>query len=214
VEHCVERHFEVAKKLGCTEENLTFVLDIPVNAYENVQKLLLQKGINTDKPYVAIHPGGGWFSRRWAPERYAALIDKIASETSLPVVLVGGKEGGAGERGLNEEIKGKSKSNITDLTGLLNIKELAALLKKSAVFIANEAGPMHIATALGVPAVAILGPTNPSRTGPFGASTKIIQHKVECQPCRERSCKKRTCMELVTVEEVFNALKDKLKGTR
>jgi len=213
VEHCVERHFEVAKRLGCTEENLMFVLDIPAKAYENIKTLLSNNGIAPDKPFVAVHPGGGWISRRWMTERYAALIDKITSETGLPVVLVGGKEGGAGEKGLNEEIKGMAKSRIVDLTSMLDIKELAALLKKSAVFIANEAGPMHIATALGVPSVAILGPTDPARTGPFGKGTTIIQHKVECQPCRERSCKKRTCMELVTVDEVFSTVKGKLKGT-
>jgi ADP-heptose:LPS heptosyltransferase len=190
-----------------------FVLDIPAKAYENIKTLLSNNGIAPDKPFVAVHPGGGWISRRWMTERYAALIDKITSETGLPVVLVGGKEGGAGEKGLNEEIKGMAKSRIVDLTSMLDIKELAALLKKSAVFIANEAGPMHIATALGVPSVAILGPTDPARTGPFGKGTTIIQHKVECQPCRERSCKKRTCMELVTVDEVFSTVKGKLKGT-
>ncbi len=210
--HCVDRHFAVAEYLGCSQEDNKFNVEVSPSDSENIEKLLLRKGLIQGKSCVAIHPGGGWTSRRWAPERFSALIDKISKEAEMQIVLVGGKEGGAGEKGLNELIIDKAAgSKVIDLTGILSLGELKAVLKKCSVFVANEAGPMHLATALGVPSVALLGPTDAKRTGPFGGKTLIIQHKIECQPCRERSCSKRTCMELITVDEVFNAVKKELK---
>jgi lipopolysaccharide heptosyltransferase II len=210
--HCVERHFAVASYLDCTEEDKFFKIETSQAVFENLDKIFAEKGIDTAKPFAAIHPGGGWLARRWAAERYSQLIDRVSSELGLQIVLVGGKEGGAGEKGLNEEIISKSEAKIFDFTGLLDLKELAGTLKKCAVFVANEAGPMHIATALNIPAVAIIGPTDPGRTGPYKGNTNIIRHKVSCQPCRNRNCATKECMELVTVDEVFDAVKSKLKS--
>ena len=86
-----------------------------------------------------------------------------------------------------------------------------AIFKLANLFIANEAGPMHIATALKIPAIAILGPTDAKRTGPFGKTTTIFQKKVSCQPCRNRTCRKVDCMKLVLVDEVFCEVSRKLK---
>ena len=210
--HCVQRHLAVAKFLGCQEGDLKFNISIPVEAEKKINDLLAEGGVLPGKPVIAVHPGGGWFSRRWFAERYSELISRLIWELGATIVLVGGKEGGAGEKGLNEEIISRVSGKVLDLTGKLTLKELAALLKRADVFVANEAGPMHIANGLGVKSVAILGPTDPKRTGPFGKNTVIIQHKVECQPCRQRNCETKKCMELVTVDEVFNAVKSQLRS--
>jgi len=210
--HCIERHLAVSKYLGCSAENPVFNISIPEEAEKKIDEIFSKNGITGDKKLLIIHPGGGWISRRWFPERYGELISKAVKELNVRVILVGGKEGGADEKGLNEKVIEKAGVKVLDLTGMLDLKELAALLKRADVFLANEAGPMHIANGLNVKSIAILGPTDPKRTGPFGKNTVIIQHKVECQPCRERSCKTKKCMELVTVEEVFEAVKTKLKA--
>ena len=212
--HCVQRHLAVAKFLGCETVNPKFNISVPGEATEKINNLMAESGVIAGKPVIAVHPGGGWFSRRWYPGRFSALINKLIDELGANIILVGGKEGGAGEKGLNEDVISGIKGSVLDLTGKLTLKELAALLKRADVFIANEAGPMHIANGLGVKSVAILGPTDPKRTGPFGEKTVIIQHKVECQPCRERNCKTKKCMELVTVDEVFEAVKSQLRGTK
>jgi len=208
--HCVDRHFAVAERLGCSPEDKVFNVVVGARDSAAVESKLLRLGMSPGKPYAVIHPGGGWLSRRWFPERFAKLIEKISKETGIQTVLVGGKEGGANEKGLNGEIIGLADAKVIDLTGELDLKELSALLKNCSVFVANEAGPMHIATALSVPSVAILGPTDAARTGPFGGETTVIQHNVECQPCRERNCAKMECMKLVTVDEVYNAVREKL----
>ena len=147
---------------------------------------------------------------------FAETIDLINKNYDVNIILIGGKEGGASEKGLDEEIiselseEQNGTKKITNLTGKLSLKQLMALFKISGVFFANEAGPMHIATALKVPAVAILGPTDAKRTGPFKGNTKVIQKKISCQPCRNRTCTKKDCMKLVCVEEVFEEISKKL----
>ncbi|MCX5782177.1 MAG: lipopolysaccharide heptosyltransferase II [Elusimicrobia bacterium] len=212
--HSIERNLEVAKYLKCKSKGLEFSIFIPEEVKNKIQNIFAVNKITSEKPIIAIHPGGGWISRRWFPERYSELINRLINELNAQVIMVGGKEGGAGEKGLNEEIISNVKGKVLDLTDQLNLKELAALLSKVNIFVANEAGPMHIANALNMPSIAILGPTNAKRTGPFGNKTIVIQHKVECQPCRKRNCKNKKCMELISIEEVFQAIKQQLNKVR
>ncbi|MCA6071979.1 MAG: lipopolysaccharide heptosyltransferase II [Endomicrobium sp.] len=206
--HCVERHFEVAKYLGCTYE-VNYSISIPEECFKSVREKLLKENINLDK-VIGIHPGGGWISRRWDSYKFAVLAGKLKTELGADVVLVGGKEGGTSEKDLNKEIIVDAGIKMVDMAGKFTLKELCAFLKMCKVFVGNEAGPMHIATALNTQTVAILGPTDAKRTGPYGGSTKIIQHQVDCQPCRNRNCKDVICMKNITVAEVFSEIKRKL----
>ncbi|MDR1196251.1 MAG: DUF374 domain-containing protein [Endomicrobium sp.] len=209
--HCIERHMEVSKYLGC-DEKIEYPISIAESDFESVRKKLAAEKVDVTK-IAGIHAGGGWLSRRWKPERYAALAQRLKNELGADIVLVGGREGGSSEKGLNEEIISQAGVEICDLTGKLTLKELCAFFKLCRVFIANEAGPMHIATALQTPSVAILGPTNAKRTGPFGGKTKIIQHQFSCQPCRNRNCKNVLCMDDIKISEVFDEVKKKYENT-
>ncbi|MCL2335460.1 MAG: DUF374 domain-containing protein [Endomicrobia bacterium] len=203
--HCVDRHMSAAKYLGC-DETIEYPIYIPDSAFESVKEKLLSEGVDLSK-LMGIHPGGGWTSRRWGTANFAALAKRAKNELAADIVLVGGREGGSSEKGLNEEIVAAAGVKICDMTGKFTLKELCAFFKLCRVFVGNEAGPMHIATALGTKAVAILGPTNAKRTGPYKGNTHVLQHKVPCQPCRNRNCKDPVCMKSVTVDEVFEALK-------
>ena len=212
--HCIERHLAVAKYLGCDVDvnNLNYSLYIDEKYILEVKEILKKENIDLNKKIILIHPGGGWISRRWQSKKFAQIIDLINNNFDAAVILIGGKEGGASEKGLDEEIISLSKTKkIKNLTGKLSLKQLMAIFKLTNLFLANEAGPMHIATALKVPAIAILGPTDAKRTGPFKGNTTIIQKKVSCQPCRNRTCTKVDCMKLISVEEVFEEIKRKLQ---
>jgi lipopolysaccharide heptosyltransferase II len=208
VAHCVERHCAVVRYLGAPAAVPEYPLAPPSSEDSGrITALLREHNVADGDLLVAVHPGGGWTSRRWSGERFATLISRLLQDRKVRVALVGGKEGGATEKGLNEEIADQVHGGtLIDLTGHLSLKELIALFGRCRVFVGNEAGPLHIATALGIPAVAILGPTDPRRTGPFGGRTHVIQKKVPCQPCRERDCSRRECMDLVTVDEVHAAV--------
>ncbi|MDR2396035.1 MAG: DUF374 domain-containing protein [Endomicrobium sp.] len=206
--HCVGHHFEVAKYLGCPSD-INYPIYIPEQSFRIVTDKLLKENVNLEK-IVGIHPGGGWISRRWATSKYAQLSKKLKDELQADIVLIGGKEGGSSEKGLNEEIILDANVKITDMTGKFTLKELCAFLQMCKVFVGNDSGPIYIATALNVEAVAVFGPTSLSeRTGPYSRNTKVVQHKVKCQPCRNRNCANPKCMQGVAVDEVFEEIKKK-----
>jgi len=210
--HCVMRHLAVAKYLDCSLNNNTeYELKINEDEQNSASEVLKKCGVDSTKPYIVLFTGGGWLSRRWPIERFAKLCDEINNESIAQVVLIGGKEGGACEKGLNESLLSLSTTKIFDTTGLLSLQQLMYILSKAAAFVGNEAGPMHIAMALGTPCVAIIGPTDPNRTGPYGKNVIVVRKSVSCQPCRNRKCKNIKCMQLIGVDDVFSALKKVLK---
>ncbi|MDR1122880.1 MAG: lipopolysaccharide heptosyltransferase II [Endomicrobium sp.] len=205
--HCVERHFKVAKYLGCSDE-INYPIHIHGKNFRSVRDKLLKENVNLEK-IVGMYAGGGWLSRRWGTSKYAALAKRLKAELGADIILIGGKEGGSSENGINKEIISESGVYITDMIGKFTLKELCAFLQICKTFVGNEAGPMHIATALNVQSVAILGPTDAKRTGPYNGNTKIIQQKMECQPCRNRNCINSKCMQAITIDDVFEEVKKK-----
>ena len=163
-----------------------------------------------DERVVVFHIGGGWRSRRWDARRYAVLADRITALKGIRVMVVGGKEGGSKEDEPHRIFFESVKTPVINAVDALTLPELAALYKQTALFVGNEAGPMHIAVASGIPVMALLGPTNHLRTGPYGEKAVIIRHQLECQPCRNRNCTHKTCMEQITVDEVFTAVQHQL----
>lgn len=215
ISHCIERHLAVAKYLGCDfdTDKLDFHLEIKDKYINEVKEILKKENVDLNKKFVLVHPGGGWISRRWQSEKFAKVIDLINDKYDVNVMLIGGKEGGASEKGLDEEIVSMLEDKkVINLTGKLTLKQLMALFTMTDLFLANEAGPMHIATALKVPSIAILGPTDAKRTGPFRGKTIVVQKKVSCQPCRNRSCTKVDCMKLISVEEIFDLVQRHLNS--
>ena len=122
------------------------------------------------------------------------------------LIVIGGAEGGSKEDQLFQDLFSLIGVPVINLVQQLNLKQLIALLERAHLFVGNEAGPMHLATALGKPVVAIIGPTRPELTGPFGPKAGIVRKAVKCSPCRERNCADLTCMKAVEVSYVYEAV--------
>jgi ADP-heptose:LPS heptosyltransferase len=211
--HVLERHLLVAQSLGWHGPIPGYQLAPREEEIRNLEDLLKAMGLRQEGRLVVIHPGAGWISRRWPKERYAELIRRLAKRRDLTLILVGGPEGGASENEVFEHIRESCAGDLLDLSGRISLRMLMALLVKAHLFIGNEAGPLHLAGALGIPSVALLGPTRRFRTGPYSAKARVIQKMVPCAPCRNRSCKNRVCMEEISVEEVYQAVGEKLAET-
>ncbi|MBI4655452.1 MAG: lipopolysaccharide heptosyltransferase II [Elusimicrobia bacterium] len=165
--------------------------------------------------HIGISPGSVWDTKRWLPQRYAELIKKLNGRFKTKVLIIGGKNETAWNSDIEKEAGPDSCINIT---GKTNIPELMAVIKKLKLFITNDSGPMHIATALNVPTIAIFGPTT-KELGffPYGDIHKVIETPLKCRPCAlhgSRRCPKRhfLCMRLITTDMVFNAAVEMLKG--
>jgi len=159
---------------------------------------------------VGIHPGSGGTARDWRPERFGELGERIQRELGAKVVVTGVK----GERKLAEAVASKMSQSPVIIIGETSLKQLMAILEKESVFISNSTGPMHLAAAVGTPVVALFPPIracSPRRWGPWGKGHKVILPKVpECRKCTEAKCKVYDCMDKISVDEVFIAVKEVL----
>jgi len=163
-------------------------------------------------PLVVIHPAGGsnpgmsLSAKRWPPQRFAALADRLIEERGAQVCLVGGPDDGP----IAATIKEGMRQEPRDLTGRLTFGQLGALLEQCDLFIGHDTGAMHLAVAVGTPVVAIFGPSDPRMYGPYSERSVALWHDVGCNPCLlqgrwDATCCRFRCIEAVTVEEVWQA---------
>ena len=127
--------------------------------------------------------------------------------------------GGKNDSSEVEAVVNSMNKKAINLAGRLSLKQLTAFIKRCQVFVTNDSGPMHIAVAGKVPVIAIFGPTT-KELGfyPYGEGNVVIEKDLACRPCGLHGGNKCplgtfTCMKLITVDEVFNAVKEKLKST-
>lgn len=172
------------------------------------RELLRQEGMREGQPLYALCPGStNSRAKRWPTERYAALADRLISETGANVALVGSKD----EAEVSREVAGLMREKPLMLTGRTNLSEAVAILSLADMLITNDTGPSHIAAALGRPTLVIFGPTDPRTTRPFSEVAEIIRRPPDCAPCMLRDCPiDHRCMTAITPDEVFERAKARL----
>jgi len=195
--HAVDRYLKVAAFLNCRIDDVCFPLPLSFNSS-------LLTDLSIPKDYAVIAPGARWRTKRWPPEKFGELVSLLPLNT----VVVGGK----GDEGIAKEIVALSKGKADSLAGKTTLKELIEVIRGAQFFVSNDSGPMHIAAALGIPVLAIFGPTDPVRTGPYGRGHIVIREDVSCAPCFKRSCSDLRCMRDLSVEKVFEYVKTKLSS--
>ncbi len=189
--HAVDECMDVVKLL-CGKSDGAFKVEFPVN--------FPGRKLDENHPRVAFLPVSRWETKNWPADCYVEVIKSLRSSTGAAVFLIGGP----GDVRICGEIAGKAGAGI-NLAGKLSLAETGGLLKEMDLLIANDSGPMHMAVALGIPVLAIYGPTDPLRTGPYGLRNRIARTSLDCQPCFSRTCEKDgiPCMSGVTAEKVF-----------
>ena len=118
---------------------------------------------------VILNPGAGWGAKQWPPERYGVVAKVLAADGMKPIINFS-----PAERDLALEVESASEGRAIPLAS--SIGELVALTRRARLFIGGDTGPMHLAAALGVPVVAIFGPTDPARTGPYGTQSVVLRN--------------------------------------
>jgi len=173
--------------------------------------LLENLGINLKtNTIIGINPGAAYGSAKcWLPERFKVLNKRLLEDPNVYLIYFGDQ---AGTSLVDEICQGMDK-RVINLAGKTTIRGLMALIQKCSVFLTNDSGPMHIASALGTKLVALFGSTSDVKTGPFG-NNKIIHKHVECSPCYKRVCPiDFRCMTKISVEEVFQEIQKLLLNT-
>jgi len=161
-------------------------------------------------PLIGIAPGAQYGpAKRWFPERFASLADLLTETFSAQIILFGA----TADREVTREIVRRSKHPLLDLAGEVSLTQAIAIMSKLRVFVTNDSGLMHVASALGLPVVALFGSTNPYATGPVGSPSRVIYHPVPCSPCLRTTCPTDfRCFDLIKVEEVFAAVTELWEG--
>jgi len=205
-----ERNFYLLKGLGLEIPFRNYPLHIPREDREYVETFF--KGISTSlkHPSIAIHPGTSPKTtyKRWFPERYAQLADRLVQERNATILFTWGP----GELDWVKTIQQMMKEPSILGPHTFTLTQLAEVFRRCDLYIGGDTGPMHIASLMGLPVVVIYGPTDPVMNEPFGPHQKVIKN-VGCNPCRDRSCKDLKCLKEITVEDVFKATKEVISIT-
>lgn len=203
--HAADRYLDFPRHLGADVRKAEFILPLTQETKAQAQKLLDQYRLR-EKQFIAINPIAYWETKLWSNEKFARLGDFLKDELKLDVVFTGSKKEDA------ENIVSRMTREGINLAGETSLPQLAEIYKSAACVITTDSGPMHLAAAVGTPVIALFGPTNPARTGPYGSGHTIVRLDLPCSPCLLKKCPTRQCMEDITPEQVLEAAKKIVNG--
>ncbi|HEX4996863.1 MAG TPA: glycosyltransferase family 9 protein [Terriglobia bacterium] len=200
--HIIDQQMELLRPLGIEPDwNMEAPLRAPTTARRSVEEKL--QGLTG---YVVINPGGAWPTKCWEAERYGALAARLMAD-GLPVTVTWGP----GEEDMTRRLVAAAGSGIRQVQ--TNLEELVALCEGAKLFVGGDTGPMHFAAATGTPVVSIFGPTSSDRNGPFRREDVVVERRLACRPCYERSkcpLEHWECMKHITVDHVYEACRKRL----
>jgi heptosyltransferase-1 len=202
-QHAIDRYLKLARFIGCDEGPVEFPFATTEGDRAQVSELL-RTSVGENR-YAVLLPGTNWETKRWPVEKFAGLVGPLRERFGLVSVLAGGSDAGA----MAPQIPG-----VVDLTCRTTLKQLTALLERAELVVANDSGPMHIASALGRPLVTPFGPTNPVRTGPYGRMDSVIKIDIVCSPCYSRTCSHRSCLRWLDVGPVLRLAEEQMGKAR
>jgi lipopolysaccharide heptosyltransferase II len=200
-------YLELVRRAGLIDQipaSCSIRLEGAADAAREGEQLLAERGIAT--PIIGVSPGAAYGNaKRWLPERFAGAAVETARARGGSIVLFGSVD----ERALCETVADTIRAQggqVHDLAGETSLREFIALAAVCSVFLTNDSGAMHIASALGVPTVAVFGATDDTTTGPTGPVARVIREPVECSPCLLRECPiDHRCMTRVPAGRVAQA---------
>ena len=203
--HQIQKYKKLLKFLNIDTSNTKPKLYIDEPDKKTAKKILLDNGYNKEKKIIAINPFAAYgIAKCWPIDRYKKLASKILDDDSCVVVFIGDQ---LAREPINE-ICDDLLPRAINLAGKTTLNELVSVINEADLFITNDSGPMHIASALKKPLIAIFGSTSEILTGPYHNEI-IINKNVNCSPCFKRVCPiDFRCMKSISVDDVFKKTKE------
>jgi lipopolysaccharide heptosyltransferase I len=187
-----------------------FKLCIPEEIHNKVSTLL--KELHCPEPFCVLAPGARWLSKKWPSDHFFTLAKKIHTELKKTVILIGDP---SDQEEWASHLQGQNPvPGIFSLLGKTTLIEVTEIIRRAEFLICNDSGPMHLAVALGTKVFALMGPTAPSKTGPY-RNAEVIRLDLQCSPCLERICprtdKPQECLKEISPEQVLASLSLNIK---
>ena len=197
--HVVDRQLELLRPLGLSPGAPSFRLPRYESACERIDAWL--DAARIESPFIVCNPSAAWPTKRWPADRYAEVARRLAPQLGVPCVVVWG---GAAERELAEQIV-DAAGDVGYLAPPTDLRELAELVRRAALLVASDTGPLHLAAAAGTPCVGLYGPTLPEVCGPYGTVHEAVQVYYQDGTSRQRRSGDNWAMRAITVDMVVQA---------
>jgi heptosyltransferase II len=205
--HQVDAYLQLVAALGGQLVERIPTLAPPMRAEVEAEQLWAAQGWGRQDPVIGMCPGAAAGpAKRWWPERFAALADRLIATAGVRVVFFGSPD----EAPLVERIRAQMTHEAVSLAGQDTLGSFMALAARCAAVVTNDSGSMHIANAVGTRVVAIFGPTDPNRTAPITAPAAVLRRALACSPCFRTTCpySDHPCMRFIAVDDVYRAVLD------
>lgn len=205
--HEMEYSLDVVRSLGIEPKDKSLFMPLKQESEDWADNILKENNLSASDNIVAIHPGASCPSKIWPQKNFSELANKLAESYKARIIVIAGP---SDELVANTVLKG-IKYPVVNLAGKTSVSQLASILKRCRLFISNDSGPVHIATAVGTPVISIFGRKqpglSPKRWGPLGEKDKVLHKDVGCIECLAHNCKKDfICLKAITVEDVIEAI--------
>jgi lipopolysaccharide heptosyltransferase II len=206
--HAVDWYLAVLPPLGVpVHKNFQWLPERP-----EIAAAVKSKWQTADARWIAIQPGARWQNKRWPVQNFTELVHLLAGnfpDTRFAIL------GNDDDKPLGEAISRVEPARCLNLCGRISLSEMVEWLRLSELMITNDTGPMHVAAALGKPLIALFGPTEPRRTGPYGQLENVLRIDLPCSPCLKSYCayeKPNECLKAISPAMVFENARKKLEA--
>jgi len=190
--HAVDWYLAVLPALGVpVHKNFVWLPERKQIAANVQKKWLAEKSIfhppsSTLHPrLILLQPGARWENKRWPVSHFSELVSLLEKKFPAARFAV---LGGADDSPLGEKISAAAPAKVLNLCGATSLPEMIEWVRRCDLLVTNDTGPMHVAAALGKPLVALFGPTEPRRTGPYGQLQNVLRLDLPCAPCMKPDC--------------------------
>ncbi len=205
--HTVELNLDALRRIGIypDESERMLTLEPGEDIYSEMRQRLAQEGLK-EKAFIHIHPASRWLFKCWPSGHMTELIRTLQGQGHSIVVTAAPD---AAELALVEAILAPLEQAVVNLSGQLNLKQLAALSAMAELFVGMDSAPMHIAAAMQTPVVALFGPSGEKEWGPWQVPNRVLTSDHTCRPCGNDGCgggKLSECLAAISVERLLDAV--------
>lgn len=203
----VDGVFQILKTVGLTPRRRRYEFWFTGEDHQFAERFYARNELPQDSPIAGLCPAGGWKTKQWPLENYAALADLITDTYDTKVVVFGSKA----ERERAERIAELAANEVIITSGETTVRQAARLIKNCRVFVSNDSGLMHLSAHMGAPTVGIFGGTNPAIHGPVREGNSTVYRGADCSPCNSPECvldwEHYFCLSSIPAGQVFKTVR-------
>jgi heptosyltransferase I len=199
--HVVDQLMELLQPIGVATAERRFTIPLTEADEHFAERVWRESGLRSDVPVVVLYPGAAWETKRWGELNFARLNDALIRRLQVRTLLTWGP----GEEPLIQRVV-RATAYTPAIAPATTLLQLAALIARGRAFVGGDTGPLHLAAAVGTPTVALFGPSDPRRNGPYGLGHVVLHRQLPCSNCYQRTCNHWECLPGIEVDTVVNAV--------